>query len=416
MTDAAEASLLEAVAQSMPRGASVGVAVSGGGDSMALLDLVSRSAGSRGWGVRAATVDHGLRPEAADEARMVAQHCADLGIPHETLVWRDPPSEGNLQDRARRARRRLLTAWARREGIGHVALGHTEDDLAETFLMRLSREAGLDGLSAMRADWQEEDVCWHRPLLAASREALRDYLRVRALHWVEDPSNDDPAFARVRARSILGHLQPLGLTGATLASVARNLGDARAALARHAAEAAERIARVEGGDVVFGADALRALPAETRRRLLIAALRWVSGAEYPPREAALDALWAAVGDHRDHTLSGCLVLAGGDVVRVTREAAASRGVEGPTDACWDGRWRLDGPHAPDLRIAALGEEGLRHCPDWRESGVPRASLRASPAVWRGADLVAAPLAGLSAGWSAQLAGGRDHFASYLLSH
>jgi tRNA(Ile)-lysidine synthase len=101
-------------------------------------------------------------------------------------------------------------------------------------------------------------------------------------------------------------------------------------------------------------------------------------------------------------------------VRVAREHAAVAGLRGPTDAPWDRRWHLAGPHAPDLELRALGE-AVRDCPDWRATGLPRATLLASPAVWRGAALVAAPVAGLANGWTADTGGAAD-FAAFLISH
>ena len=111
-----------------------------------------------GCDVAVATVDHGLRPEAAAEAAEVAAICAGLGVPHEILHWHWDGA-GNLQDAARRGRMALLADWARRRGLRTVALGHTEDDIAETFLMRLARDAGVDGLAAMAARREVAGVC-----------------------------------------------------------------------------------------------------------------------------------------------------------------------------------------------------------------------------------------------------------------
>ena len=142
--------LKEAFAPSLPD--RLGVAVSGGGDSMALLCLAADWAAEGGPPVMAVTVDHRLRPEAADEARMVAQRfCADgWRAACDTLVWDHAKIGGNLQDAARRARYRLIADWARGRGVAHVAMGHTADDQAECVLMGLARAAGIDGLSGMR--------------------------------------------------------------------------------------------------------------------------------------------------------------------------------------------------------------------------------------------------------------------------
>ena len=150
----------------------LGVAVSGGGDSTALLVLLDDWRRDGGPELAVATVDHGLRPEAAAEAAEVAALCGRLGVPHETLAWRWD-GKGNLSDAARRGRLRLIAGWANGRGIGMVAQGHTADDQAETFLMRLARGSGVDGLAAMAARRTAEGVAWVRPLLQVRRGEFR---------------------------------------------------------------------------------------------------------------------------------------------------------------------------------------------------------------------------------------------------
>ncbi|MCX7644173.1 MAG: tRNA lysidine(34) synthetase TilS [Rhodobacteraceae bacterium] len=383
-----------------------GVAVSGGGDSAALLELAADWAAARGVALCVATVDHGLRPGAAAEADAVAARAAALGLPHETLAWRWDGS-GNLQDSARRGRLGLLAAWAGRHRLAGVLLGHTRDDVAETFLMRLARGAGVDGLAAMAARRRASGVLWLRPLLGESRAALREELRRRGLGWSEDPSNDDPRFGRARARAALVALAPLGIDAAALAATAGRLAEARQALCRAAAEAAARLAR-EGaaGELRIEAAGLAALPPETARRLLVGALTWVSSAEYPPRQHALAALRARIDAGRPGTLHGCRVSVGGGAITVLREGRAVAGLAAPAPGRWDGRWEIAAPPGaatrPGLEIRALGERGLAACPDWRTTGAARAALLAAPAVWAGERLVAAPLAGRPEGWSARL--------------
>jgi tRNA(Ile)-lysidine synthase len=141
-------------------------------------------------------------------------------------------------------------------------------------------------------------------------------------------------------------------------------------------------------------------------------MRWFSGAEYAPRHTAMLEMEAALGEAQKHTLSGCLLTREDADLRITREYNAVRAATCPTTEVWDGRWQLDGPHATDLHIAALGA-AVKDCPDWRETGLPRASLMASPAVWREDTLIAAPLAGHNPAWTARIV---TSFASSLLSH
>lgn len=388
--------------------ATLGVAVSGGSDSVALLHLLQDWHEEGGPALRVATVDHGLRPEAGAEAAQVARLCAGLGVAHETLRWDGAAARGNLPDAARRARYRLLAGWARRNGLRDVAIGHTADDVAETFVMRLARRAGVDGLAAMRARWDDSGVTFHRPMLSLGREGLRDMLRARGAGWADDPTNDDPAYARTRAREALAVLAPLGLGVDALAATALRLREARLALAACARRAAQDIARVEGGDLLLRRDGFADLPDEIARRLLLAGIAWMTGRDYPPRGAAAVTLLEAARAGRRMNLQGCVLSAAGDHLRLAREYRAVAGLRAPAGTVWDGRWRASGGPGR-ATVAALGAAGLRACPDWRAGGLPHGSALASPGLWRGDTLVAAPLAGWPGGWRLALLRGLDDY-------
>ncbi len=395
---AAQAAVRAAIRQAGEGG--IAIAVSGGSDSLALLHLAH--AAPAGAMLHAVTVDHGLRAESADEAARVAAICKGLGVPHAILRWQGWEGQGNLQAEARDARYRLMAEWARDRGIGTILLGHTRDDQAETVLMRLGRSAGVDGLSGMAGRFRRNDMTWCRPLLETDRATLRAYLRGMGAAWIDDPSNDDSRFERVRARAALRALAPLGIDAATLARVARHMGEARDALDACAADVARVTVRQDAGDLLLDWARLSAHPLELRRRILVAALVWVASAAYPPRREDVLSLLDESGMEGQRTLMGCVLRKERDGLRILREFNAVRETRGATDAVWDGRWRLEGPHDPAFCVAALGEAGLRLCPDWRDTGRPRASLLASPAVWRGDSLVAAPLAGWGQGWIARI--------------
>ncbi len=386
----------------------VGVAVSGGSDSLAMLSLLHEA----GWSLEAATVDHGLRPEAAEEAAYVARVCAELGVPHATLTVDLSDTGGNLQDRARRGRYGALQAWAAERGIRYVALGHTLDDQAETFLMRLARGSGLDGLTGLGARLEMVGAVFLRPFRSFRRDDLKDYLRLRQVTWIDDPSNEDERFDRVKARRILKSLDPLGVTVDGLAMTMRNLASARRALQDLARDIALEAFREEGGDLVFDRQRVEGTSEETLRRLLVGAVMYLSGNDYPPRRQTVTELQEALRNECKMTVGGCIFSHEDEATRVTREFNAVKNLSCPTDQPWDGRWCLEGPHDDALEIRALGE-AVKHAP-WRETGLPRQSLLASPAVWRAETLIAAPVAGLPEGWTAK-ATGRGKFADFLIS-
>ncbi len=256
----------------------------------------------------------------------------------------------------------------------------------------------------MQAVRRAEGMVWLRPLLGIGREELRADLRRRGASWIEDPSNDNPAFDRVRMRQAMESLADLGLRPERLADVAGHLAEVRDALDLQLREAAGRLARVDRGDVVLAPPVLE-LPPEILRRLLQAALQWVASAEYGPRGPALGEAMRRVFDGTTVTLHGCRLAPRREGLRIGREWQAVRSVVAAVGERWDGRWDLQAPGGADfstdgLETRALGPEGLARCPDWRASGLPRPSLLAAPSVWRGDALVAAPLAGLSNGWTA----------------
>ncbi len=404
--------------------ARVGLAVSGGGDSVALLHMAAHAAAARPRGQAPAlavvTVDHGLRAGSGAEAAAVGAAARALGLPHDALRWEGWRGAGNLQAAARAARRALIARWAGERGVGAVLLAHTADDVAETFLMRLGRRAGVDGLAAMSARWEEGGILWLRPLLGVSRVALRDWLGARGIGWAEDPSNENPAFARVRARAALGCLATLGIGADDIAAAAAALASARDALDSHARAALAGVVVLRGGDLLIDRVGFAALPAETRRRILVHAIGWIGGPGHPPRQSALERFETALRAGRAATLAGVRLdpalpgRAGSAPARIGREARAIPGAPVAPGAVFDHRWILDPPPGggAGYAVRALGRAGLAQCPGRWASGLPRATLAASPALWQGDRLVAAPLAGLGGGLRL-LADGRRFFETLL---
>lgn len=362
----------------------IGVAVSGGGDSMALMHMMAEW--GRGRRIMTATVDHGLRPESAAEARQVGRAARALGLPHATLTWQRGTETGNLMANARDARLRLLAGWAQRNDLSVVALGHTSDDQAETLMMRLARGSGIDGLASM-AEWRDRfGIRWMRPLLGVGRQALRDWLRLRDVAWIDDPSNEDDDFDRIRIRKAIA---AMGLDIPALARAANHIGEARDALSHYAAHAAREAVARDGSLTLPRRDYLDA-PPEIRRRLIVAACRWITGGDYPPRRnTVLHALNAIATGHRV-TLDGALIEPAGDRIRLFREtAAALRTPDALEDGVWDNRWEVRGLKSGQ-HVAALGLGEVARV-KWRLAGLARDEAAATPAIWEGDRLVAAPL-------------------------
>ena len=249
----------------LPPGEPVGVAVSGGPDSLALLLL---AAAARPGLIEAATVDHGLRPESRAEAEMVASICGKLDVPHAILLadWSQPPT-ANIQAEARTMRYRLLANWAEQLGLPALATAHHADDQAETLLMRLARGAGVRGLGGTHARRQlTEQVTLIRPLLGWRKSELTALVTEAGIEAVDDPSNRDPRHDRSRIRKALE--QSDWADPARLAASASALRDADEALDWALAPLiTARFRREEDALIIEPFD----LPRELRRRLLAAA-------------------------------------------------------------------------------------------------------------------------------------------------
>jgi tRNA(Ile)-lysidine synthase len=399
-----EAAVLAALGAPLPR--RLGVAVSGGGDSMALLHILAGIYQQTGGILEAVTVDHGLRDGSDREAAAVSVICAGFGVPHLTLRWQDWDGHGNLQDAARRARYGLMATWARAQALDAVALGHTADDQAETVLMRLARRSGVDGLAAMSARRSHAGTLWLRPMLGISRAALRSYLSDRGTVWIEDPGNSDIRYDRIKARRALDTLADLGIDPAGLGIVARNMAEARDALDTATVCAARECGRAVHGAVVFQRGPLLSLPVEIQRRLWCRALDWIAPAPYPPRRAGLAQLMAAVDAGRGTTLGGTAILCRDAEIWMFREYDRVAVQTVSPQAVWDGRWRLRSAQAQAApagsTLGALGANGLKKCGNWRDLGLPRGVLLGHPALWHGDTLLGSPVAKPHADWVFEL--------------
>ena len=396
----------------------IGLAVSGGSDSTALMvlfaDWLARN-GAEPSLHTVLTIDHRLRPESGAEAEAVVRHAAGLGFRHATLVWEGPKPQTGLQVAARAARHRLLASYASTHGIPRLLTAHTTDDQAETLLMRLARGSGVDGLAAMAAHTvfstpEGPSLTIIRPLLEVPKARLRATLEQRGIAWIEDPSNQSPAFERTRLRAARAELEALGLTTGMLAlsARARCRRRARAALERWVDDVCNPDRALFHADacgfVRIDGPALRALPLEVALRVILRAIALAGGSGVPLPLAGLEPIAEAIVTGpaaAAWTLARAKISAGPAHVVVEREpprtALPTLTLEPGTQACWDGRFLVRaGPGlAAGVQVRALGEEGLRGLRPLvaMPSRVPSGALRVLPAFWRGAGLIAVPSLG-----------------------
>ena len=380
------------------------LAVSGGPDSLALMLLVARWRDARrnSPALSVLTVDHGLRPGSREEAELVGRTASGLGLGHAILKWEhaELPS-ASLQARARTARYDLMAAYCHAHDIPALATAHHLDDQAETFLMRLKRGSGLDGLAAIPEKGSWAGIVVLRPLLDVAKARLVATLDEAGLPFASDPSNADPRFERARMREHTGALEALGLSPEALALSARRLRRAREALdaascdflARHSAMNAAGYATIDRG-------ALFEAPHEIALRALAQLIAAVGGGETPVQLVKLETLLAALAANptKAHTLGRCRLESVSGWLGLFREVRGGglpiAQLRPGERALWDDRFAIElGAGEPEsITVKALGEAGFRALRERSHlmSSVPRLAGRTLPSCWRGEVLLGLP--------------------------
>jgi tRNA(Ile)-lysidine synthase len=366
----------------------VTVAVSGGGDSMALLLLAAAWAQIEGHDLHAVTVDHGLRAEAGAEARFVGEVCAGLGIDHTTLAWRGPKPESGLPQAARMARHERIEAHARAIGSDLVLVAHTADDQAETVFMRAARRAGAGSLGRGLAGMERFSLLpggtlLARPLLGVARAALRQYLGQHGQSWIEDPTNDDDSYERVRVRRLLAADPQLA---GRLTRFGAVMARRRAILSRDAAQLLQDAATATPGPV-YDLDA-RQLDRASRAPALLALQTIVAlagGGVHLAPSLTFDAIFGAA-ELKKATVGGAVIERRGGQIRVWREARnlPVGEIDPGKTAIWDGRLEIRNSGRSTVQVAAWSGIGAL-AGDFggemtRPPVKPAAALAASPVL------------------------------------
>lgn len=307
---------------------SIAVAVSGGADSMALAHYLIAWAVDRKIHVHLLTVDHGLRAESVAEALQVRDYVARYvgknqwtHVSHEILTWRGRKPKARLQEAAREARYGLMANYCAQNRIPILFLAHHADDQAETVLFRLAKGSGLDGLGGMAAciDYSNQ-LKLLRPCLQVTHAQLIEYCQAHGIEWVEDPSNQQDRFARVRLRQSADVLAREGLTSLRLSQTAARLMRARHALDQLTEKIEKRaVVKKDSHSIDFKLTAILAMPEECLIRILSYHLQHIGLLEkkaksprvYPPRLEQVEILASHIllqGDgFKGATLAGCVL-------------------------------------------------------------------------------------------------------------
>nr|WP_241735742.1 tRNA lysidine(34) synthetase TilS [Aquisalinus flavus] len=405
MSDDDDTKLIEQVTEALTpdRGERLAVAVSGGADSMALLWAVAQAVPKDC--ILALTVDHGLRAGSAGEAAMVAEWCMAQGIAHETLQWTGDKPVTGIQAAARAMRYGLLARACNEKGVRVLMTAHHADDQAETVFARLARGSGVDGLAAMPrerliAAGAGLPVRLLRPLLSWRRSALRGIAAANGLPVADDPSNDDPAYERVRRRAFLAATGVQDFLGVdALNRMAASLADT---VALQESQLAETFRACGGwltgaGAIVLSRKRLEGLPDLFATRLLARSVEAVGGSDMPVAPAEMPGGWRETA----MTLGGALCAPEGDDLIIMREPAA---LNGRADGAGGGAVIEIGPDAPDRLlwdrrfIVAIpantrNQSGFSLAPIALSASGPVTRTRLAstmPGLWRDGRLIAVP--------------------------
>ncbi|WP_240230419.1 tRNA lysidine(34) synthetase TilS [Devosia lacusdianchii] len=328
----------------------IGLAVSGGADSLALLLLAQRWAADLPAAPRlhVYSVDHGLRPEAAGEVAMVLGVAKSLGVAATGLRWDGGKPATGVQEAARAARYGLIGTAMAADGVSVLLTAHHRNDQAETVLMRMAHGSGIEGLRGMAGMAEVEGVRVHRPLLGVDPAALAEIVVAAGLTPAADPSNTDSHYERVRWRQTLPQLAALGLDAGMIAGFAERMGEADAAIAQMADGCFSEIVRLDG----FGAARIELSPfiglsPAISTRVLGRVLKIVGGRQKPRALGQVERLRQAIAEDvlpRSTTVLGCVIRLKDGAIAVAREPGRSV----PPDAAllphgelvWDERFRI----------------------------------------------------------------------------
>ena len=404
---------------------SIGLAVSGGGDSMALLVMASKWAELFRRDLKVITIDHHLRSDSRTEADHVKIMAESLGHSHDILDWRYEAATGNFQAAASQARKELISTWAKRKCIHIVLLGHTANDQAETFLMRLARGSGVDGLACMSQSKKLYDIQWFRPLLCFQRKELRYYLNFQKIKWFDDPSNENTRYTRVKARKVLKELEILGIKQRVFLETAEKMDKAKEVLNNVAREAGDQYLRLrEWGDIEVERKLFDVTKQETYLRLLAHVIKSISGNIYRTRFSELNQFALALIEptFKARTIGGVIARSLNEKILVLRrEPKAPIFVkDAPAkNFIWDGRWSISlvkNKLGISEKIGPLGTFGLSQIRGNAPASIPTEGLITLPTLFREEKVVASPLLNFGEGLGCSLAYTKLDLINSLITH
>lgn len=286
----------------------VAVAVSGGSDSLALAILLNKILQESGGELFCITIDHGLRENSAIEAIKVKKLLKRHNIKQEIISWIGEKPKANLQEEARVIRYKLLTDYCHQHGIVYLATGHQQNDQAENFLIRADHGSGVYGLAGIPRLTEFNNIKIIRPLLEFNKDELQEFLRNENIEWIEDPSNQNERFTRVKFRKLLNQY-PEWIS--KLSNISRNLSKAKDCIEYMLTKAMKELVEFnQDGKVSIDLAAFNQLPQEIRFRILAKTLQDIGLDKKMARGERIERLIAKIAagkEFKKSTLAKCLI-------------------------------------------------------------------------------------------------------------
>lgn len=402
----------------------IGLAVSGGGDSIAMLNLASEWAKVKKKVIKVVTVNHNLRTEAKKEAIFTREFVKKLGYSHTILEWKKLSGRGNLQAEASFARKALISNWAKLNNIKTVLIAHTLDDQVETILMRFTRGSGVDGLTGMKKILELKGIYWFRPLLTISRDDLRNFLKQKKIKWIEDPSNQDRKFLRVKARDVITQLKQLGINTDLVINTSIRMDNASKVLNDVATDAFNKYVTLKKwGDVEVNKNIFYSFREDTFLRILAGIIKGISGSMYRPRYKNLLNLTEAIlnKNFKASTLSGVLVRAINEKKIVFRREPSFPFFVSylqSKELTWDGRWQLF--LSRGLRkfenIGPLGNNGYQQINNHVKKNKSIEGFLSTPTLFKRDIVISAPMLNYGDVLSCKLKYSKKQFINCFITH
>ena len=387
----------------------IALAVSGGPDSTAMMQIAALSKKLKNNNVTVIVVDHGLREESKNEANIVGQNAKLLGFKFKILKWDGVKPKTRIQEIARKTRYKLMTSWCKKKGIEKLFLAHHLDDQVETFLMRLGKGSGVDGLAVMNYVTEISSLKLVRPFLEIPKTRFIKILSITNLEWISDPSNFNSDYKRSRIRKILPILSKEGINSKQIGLVIKRMRSAKDALNTQTNILLKKyLSNVDNVAYFLNKELLKdAKEKEILLRVLEKIFMNISGSIYPPRRNKLENIlsWILKNNNiKAKTLTGVVVRKRKSELIFYREpddCYKSVNIRPLTSrySCWDDRFFLKANKSNDLQIRALGDVGIKILKEEKIlkrqgfQNVPLSAWKTVPGVWSKKRLISVPTLG-----------------------